>query len=111
MSSEVDESQSTRRVASPLLMQKREEKKVQSLLGFITLQEKILRHIHLTFRAQEDLLQHTHTRKSSRDTRSVHETHLTSERTRTEQQEVRNLLKYVADKAIEGEQIALSKLF
>ena len=37
------------------------EKQVQSPQGFVTLQEKFPRHIHLTLRAQGDLLQHTHT--------------------------------------------------
>ena len=78
------------------------EKQVQSPQGFVTLQEKIPRHIHLTLRAQGDLLQHTHThkRKSSRDTRSVQERHLTSERIRSQQQEVRDFLKFRTDEAV-----------
>ena len=77
------------------------EKQVQSLQGFVTLQEKIPRHIHLTFRAQGDLFAtHTHKRKSSRDTRSVQERHLTSERIRSQQQEVRDFLKFRTDEAV-----------
>ena len=52
---------------------------------------------------------HSHERKSSRDTKSVQEKHLTSERIRSAQQEVRNFLKFRADEAVEGEQEALSR--
>ena len=43
---------------------------------------------------------HTHKRKSSRDTRSVQERHLTSERIRSQQQEVRDFLKFRTDEAV-----------
>ena len=39
------------------------------------LQEKILRHIHLTFRARRDLLQHTHTNASGAETQEEYRRH------------------------------------
>ena len=49
-------------------------------------------------------------RKSSRDPRSVQETHKTSERIRNEQLEVRDHLHLRADESVEGEQASLSRL-
>ena len=49
----------------------------------------------------------SHKWKSSRDPRSIQETHSAAKRTLTEHQEVRDLR---ADKATEGEEAALSRL-
>ena len=38
---------------------------------FFTLPEKIQRHIHFTFRAQEDLVQHTHTNGNRAETQEA----------------------------------------
>ena len=48
--------------------------------------------------------------QSRRDTRSVQEKHLTSERIGSEQQEVRDFMKFRADEAVEGKHEALSIL-
>ena len=66
VSSEVDEPQSTGMEGW------RAEERSKPLQGFITLQEKILRHIHLTVRAQGDLLQHTHTNGSRAETQDAY---------------------------------------
>ena len=79
-----------------------ERSKWRPCKGLSLHRRKYLRRIHLTFRAQGDLLQHTHTR-------TVQETRLASERTRPEQQEVRDVQKFRSQDAIEGEQAALSK--
>ena len=49
-------------------------------------------------------------RKSSRDPRSVQETHKTSERIRNEELEVRDHLHLQADESVEGEQASLSRM-
>ena len=66
MSSEVDEPQSTGMEGWHA------EERSKPLQGFITLQEKILRHVHLTVRAQGDLLQHTHTNGSRAETQDAY---------------------------------------
>ena len=53
---------------------------------------------------------YSHKRTSSRDPRNTQETHIATERMRTEQQEVRDHLKIPADEATEGEEAALSIL-
>ena len=48
--------------------------------------------------------------KTSRDPRSVQETHAASDRIRTEQQEVRGHFRFRADEAAGGDRAALSRL-
>ena len=109
-SSEADEKKSTGMLASPLLMQKRSKRSPCN--DFFTLPEKIQRQSHSFHIPSAGRLgaAHSRKRKSSRDTRSVQETHLTGEKIRSEQQEVRIFLKFFTDEAVEGEQEALTKL-
>ena len=62
---------------------------MQSLLDFVALLEKVLRQAHLTFEARGDLSRYTHTNGIRVETQGAQEKHLTSERIRSEQQEVR----------------------
>ena len=52
---------------------------------------------------------HSHKRKSRKDMRGVQEKHFTNQRTRTEQQEVRDFSKFRAEEAVQGEHEALSR--
>ena len=81
VSSGVDERQSIGRPASHLLMKKR---RMCSPCADLSLCWKNQGHIHLTFRAEGDLLQHTHTNRSRAETQEAHRRHIS---VRTDQQE------------------------
>ena len=99
VSSEVDERQSTARLASPVLMQQREASAVPTRICDSTGENSTSHSSHIPS-AGRPVATHTHKRKSSRDTRSVQERHLTSERVRSQQQEVRDFLKFRTDEAV-----------
>ena len=107
--SEVNERQSIGRPPSPLLMQKREASAFPARMYHSDRERSVSRSSHIPS-TKKPVATHSHKRKSSRGTRTVQETHRTSERIRHEQQEVRDFLKFWADEAVEGEQEALSKL-
>ena len=106
VSSEVDETQS---IGRPLLMQKREACAVPTRIHHSTGKSSMSSSSH-TRSAGRPVAVYSHKRKSSRDPRSAQETYTTSERIRTEQQEVRYHLNLQADEAAEGEKAALSRL-
>ena len=102
--------QSTRSLALPLLMQKREANAASARIYHSTGENSSSQSSHVPSEGRS-VATHSHKRKSSRNTTSAQGTHPTSERIRTEQQEIRDFPKqFRADEAIEGEQTALSRL-
>ena len=74
----------------PLLMQKREASAVPARTYHFAGERSMSRSSHIPSTGKP-VATHAHKRKSSTDTRSVQETHVTSARIRTEQQEWRSL--------------------
>ena len=91
VSSEVHERRSIRRLTSPLLMQKREASAVPPRIYHFPGQN--MSSSSHTRSTRRHVAINSHRRRSSRDPRSAQETHITGERIRTEQQEVRDQLK------------------
>ena len=105
VSSEVDERQSMGMLASPLLMQKRGAGAAAARIYHPSGESSMSSSPHVRSSGRLAAIF-----PSSRDPRSVQETHSASETVRTEHQEVRVRLEFRADEAAEGEKAALSRL-
>ena len=109
VSSEVDEKQSIERLASPLLIQKREASAIPARIYPSAGHSSMSRSSHIPSMGKL-VATHAHKRKSSRDTRGIHEKHLTHEGTRDEQQYVKDFFKFRTEEAVQWEHEALSRL-
>ena len=111
VSSEVDGRQSIGRLA-PTAAHCRREKQVQSLPEFITLHGNLPCHVHHTFQAWRNLLQHTDTNGSRAETREAYRRNISQvKELDLNHEKLTCFLKCRADDAVEGEQEALSRLF
>ena len=91
VSSEVHERRSIGRLTSPLLMQKRQASAVPPRIYHFSGEKTMSSSSHTRSMGRHVAIS-SHRRRSSRDPRSAQKTHITGERIRTEQQEVRDQL-------------------